>query len=279
MSTLALVAPAGPAARRHAARLCGPEGAPPLVLGHGFGTDQGMWGRAEEALAADHRVLLFDHLGAGSSDLTAYSARRHVSLEGYAADLVVLLEELDLGPVAYVGHSAGAMIGTLAAVQRPDLFSALALVGGSPRYLDDPADGYVGGFGRADVDGLLEAMEANYLAWSQALAPVVMGNPDRPELTQELAASFARTESRIALEFARAIFLSDHRAVLRDVDRPTLVVQAAEDPMVPESVAHFLHEQLPGSRLELLAATGHFPQVSGADETVAVLRDFLDGPG
>lgn len=275
MSTLAPEALGGPVARRHAARVLGPVGAPPVVLGHGFGTDQGMWRRAEEALAADRRVLLFDHLGAGSSDLSAYSSRRHVTLDGYAADLVVLLEEADLGPVAYVGHSAGAMIGVLAAVQRPDLFSALALVGGSPRYLDDPADGYVGGFARGDVDGLLEAMEANYLAWSQALAPVVMGNPERPELTDELAASFARTESRIAVEFARAIFLSDHRSVLRDLDRRTLVVQASEDPMVPESVAHYLHQQVRGSRLALLAATGHFPQVSGVDETVAVLRDFL----
>ena len=265
---------AGPLARRHAVTLTGRPGARPVVFAHGFGTDQTMWRFVAEDLAADSHVVLLDHVGAGRSDLSAYDSRRHASLRGYAADVVALLDELALGPAAFVGHSASGMIGLLASVERPDLFSELVLVGGSPRYLDD--DGYVGGLTREDVDGLLAAMESNYLGWSRALAPNVMGNPGRPELTEELADSFARTESRIATEFARAIFLSDHRRDLAQVTVPTLVVQASEDPMVPEQVARHLAALVPGARLELLSATGHFPHLSGADETARVVRRFLD---
>lgn len=263
----------GPLAHRHAVTVAGTAGARPVVFAHGFGTDQTMWRFVADDLAADCLVVLLDHVGAGRSDLSAYDSRRHASLRGYALDVVALLEELALGPVAYVGHSASAIIGVLASIERPDLFSALLLVGGSPRYLDD--EGYTGGFTREDVDALLHAMDSNYLAWSRALAPAVMGT-GHPDLTQELADSFARTEARIATEFARAIFLSDHRGDLARVSVPTLVVQASQDPMVPEQVGRHLAAAIPGSTLEVLTATGHFPHLSGADETTSVLRRFLD---
>jgi sigma-B regulation protein RsbQ len=165
------------------------------------------------------------------------------------------------------------MIGLLAAVRRPELFRSLTLVGASPRYLED--EGYHGGLTRADVDELLTAMEENYVGWSRATAPVVMANPDRPELAEELAASFVRTAHDTALGFARAIFESDHRSELGRVRTPTLVVQASDDPMVPAEVAEHLHRNIPGSRLALLAATGHFPHVSGPAEIVRVVRAFL----
>lgn len=269
-------APLGVRASRHAAALLGDPGPRPVVLAHGFGSDQTMWRWMAPALAERDPVVLFDHAGSGSADPSLWSPRRHATLHGYADDLVALLEELALPPVALVGHSAGAMIGVLAAVARPDLFSSLLLVGGSPRYLDDPASGYRGGFSRDDVDALLVAMETDYPAWAASLAPVVMGNPDRPELAAELARSFARTEVQAAVGFARAIFLSDHRDALAQVRTPTLVVQPAEDPMVPEAVAHALAAAVPGSALVLLTATGHFPHVSGVDETSRVVSAFLD---
>lgn len=262
----------GAVPRRHATTVLG-RGEPTLVLGHGFGCDQTMWSRVAPVLAADHRVVLFDHVGAGRSDLTAWDPASHASLQGYADDVVELLDALALPPVVFVGHSASAMAGVLAAVVRPDLFAGLVLVGGSPRYLE--ADGYVGGFTRADVDGLLEAMESNYLAWASSLAPLAMGNADRPELAAELQESFARSERRVAVAFARAIFLSDHRRALAQVRTPTLVVQAADDPMVPEAVGEYVHARIAGSRYVRLAATGHFPHVSSPDATVAAIRSFL----
>lgn len=270
-----VVAARGPVARRLNVDLTGdPEGLP-VVFAHGFGCDRSMWRFVAPAFEADFRVVVFDHVGSGGSDLSAYDPARHASLEGYAADVVELLDELALGPVAFVGHSASAMIGVLAEVRRPDLFSALVLVGGSPRYLDAP--GYVGGFTRPQIDELLEAMESNFVGWSQGLAPVAMGNADRPELAEELAGSFARSERRILVEFARAIFLSDHRAALPRVTVPTLVLQTATDPMVPDSVAEHLHAQLPASTLVHLGAEGHFPHLSRPDETADVIRRYLDG--
>lgn len=267
--------PAPAALARNNVTLVGRPDASTVVLSHGFGASQQMWDRVVPGFASDYRVVLFDHVGAGGSDLGAYDPVRYASLEGYAADLVELLEALDRPPVHYVGHSAGGIIGLLAAGQRPELFASVALIGASPRYLDD--EGYRGGFSREDLDGLLQAMEENYVGWSQATAPLVMANPDRPELAEELAESFLRTQRRTALGFARAIFESDHRAALADVVTPTLVVQTAADPMVPTEVGAYLHAAIADSHYEELSATGHFPHVSGPEETTRVVRTFIDG--
>jgi sigma-B regulation protein RsbQ len=259
--------------RRHALTRTDVAGSVPALFVHGFGTSQEMWRRLLPELAGERSMLLMDHVGAGSSDLSAYDPRRYQSLTGYADDVVTLLDELGTGPVDVVGHSAGSMIGALVAVQRPDLVASLSMIGGSPRYLDD--EGYVGGFTQEAIEDLIGAMQANFIGWSRSLAPVVMANPERPELAEELAASFAHTAASIAVDFARAIFLSDFRDVLPRIAVPTLVVQAADDPMVPEAVGRYLHESIPGSRLELLQATGHFPHVSGPEETASILSDFL----
>jgi sigma-B regulation protein RsbQ len=274
MTVHALTPVAGALARRHALTSAVVPGSTPVLLAHGFGTSQEMWGRVLPHLTGRRSTLLMDHVGSGLADPAAYDPRRYRSLRGYAADVVGLLDELGSGPVHYVGHSAGGMIGLLASVDRPDLFASLTLIGASPRYLDD--EGYVGGFTREAVEELIEAMQSNYLGWSQALAPVAMANPDRPELAEELAASFAATRTGMAIDFARAIFLCDFRDQLPLVTVPTLVVQAAEDPMVPAAVGHHLHRAIPGSTLVELCATGHFPHVSGPDETARVLTDFLD---
>jgi sigma-B regulation protein RsbQ len=244
-----------------------------MVFAHGFGCDQNMWRGVWPAFADTHRIVLFDHVGAGGSDASAFDERRYASLDGYAADVLAICDELALEDVVFVGHSVSAMIGALAAAEAPDRFGALVMVAPSPRYIDD--GDYVGGFTREDIEGLLASLESNYLGWSSAMAPVIMGNADRPELGEELTNSFCRTDPAIAAHFARTTFLSDNRDDLARVRTPTLVLQCSDDAIAPESVGAYVHAQLSGSRLTRLQATGHCPNVSAPAETVAAIQAFL----
>lgn len=245
-----------------------------MLFAHGFGCDQVMWRHVVPRFEDRYRTLLFDHLGAGGSDLSAYDPDRHASLDGYADDVVAIVRELDLREVIFVGHSVSSMIGVLAANREPERFAALVLVGPSPRYIDD--EGYVGGFGRADIDGLLESLDSNYLGWSQAMAPAIMGNPDEPELGAELTESFCRTDPDIQKRFARATFLSDNRADLARVSCPALVMQCSDDIIAPDAVGRYVAEQIPEATLVQLEATGHCPNLSAPGETVAAIERFLD---
>ncbi|HET7397573.1 MAG TPA: alpha/beta hydrolase, partial [Intrasporangium sp.] len=258
---------------RHNVHVTGRADGPPMVFAHGFGCDQGMWRYVAPAFERSHRVVLFDHVGAGGSDLTAYDPARYARLEGYAADVVEILEALELPPVVFVGHSVSAMIGALAAAQRPDLFDRLVMVGPSPRYVDD--EGYVGGFRAEEIGELLETMDGNYLGWSEHIAPLIMGRPDRPELGQELASSFCRTDPDIARGFARTTFLSDNRADLERVRTPALVVQCREDVIAPVEVGTYVHEHLADSELVVIDATGHCPNLSAPDELVGAMTRYL----
>ena len=251
-----------------------PEGRP-MVFAHGFGCDQGMWRFVWPAFADEHRIVLFDHVGYGSSDAAAFDAKRYASLSGYVDDVVAIFDELDLEDAVFVGHSVSAMIGVLAAIERPERFGRLVLVGPSPRYLDD--EGYVGGFSEDDIRGLLESLESNYLGWSSAMAPVIMGNPDRPELGEELTNSFCRADPEIAATFARATFLSDNRRDLGRVRVPSLVLQCSDDAIAPLAVGEYVHEHIRDSRFVLLSATGHCPNLSAPEETVAAIKAFLAG--
>ena len=244
-----------------------------MLFAHGFGCDQNMWRYVAPAFADRYQVVLFDHVGAGSTDPTSYDPERHDSLQGYAEDVVEICDALGLRDVVFVGHSVSAMIGVLAHVARPDLFAALVLVGPSPRYIND--EGYVGGFGRPDIEELLGSLESNYLGWSSAMAPVIMGNGDRPELGQELTASFCRTDPEIARQFARVTFLSDNRKDLGAVSVPTLVLQCRDDVIAPMEVGGYVHDAIPGSVLTVLEATGHCPNLSAPDETTAAIEAFL----
>jgi sigma-B regulation protein RsbQ len=246
-----------------------------MVFAHGFGCDQAMWRFVAPDFAVDHRVVLFDHVGSGTSDLAAYDREKYGSLTGYASDVVEICRELGLSDVVFVGHSVSAMIGVLAAQQAPELFGAQVMVGPNPRYVDD--DGYVGGFSRSDIIDLLDALDSNHLGWSAQMAPVIMGNPDRPELSAELTNSFCRTDPDIARQFARVTFLSDNRADLASVAVPTLVLQCSQDVIAPDAVGDYVHEHIPGSVLTHLAATGHVPQLSAPEETTAAIRAFLSG--
>jgi sigma-B regulation protein RsbQ len=249
-----------------------PDG-PPMLFVHGFGCDQTMWRLVAPAFTDTHRVILFDQMGFGGSDLDAYDPERHGDLQGYAEDLLAVCDALDLTEVVLVGHSVSAMIGALAVTARPELFTALVMVGPSPRYIDE--DGYTGGFSESDIDELLESLDSNYLGWSTAMAPVIMGNPERPELGAELTASFCRTDPDIARRFARVTFLSDSRPDLPAVRTPTLVLQCAHDVIAPVEVGSYVHDAIPGSTLQLLEATGHCPQLSAPEETIDAIRGFL----
>ena len=243
-----------------------------LLLAHGFGCDQNLWRLVVPRLAEDFRVVLFDHVGSGGSDLSAWDEQRYSSLDGYADDVLEICHELDLDDVVLVGHSVSAMIGVLAVVREPARFGGLVLLTPSPRYIDD--GDYRGGFSAADIDELLDSLESNYLGWSAALAPVIMGNPDRPELGEELTNSFCRTDPTIARVFARATVLSDNRADLAGVRVPTLVLQCAQDAIAPPEVGAFVHARIPGSRLVTLDATGHCPQLSAPDDTAEAIAEF-----
>jgi sigma-B regulation protein RsbQ len=248
----------------------------PIVFAHGFGCDQNMWRYVAPRFEADHRVVLFDHVGHGGSDLAAYDAERYSSLHGYARDINEMCEALDLRDVVLVGHSVSAMIGLLAVRDAdPGRFAKLVMVGPSPRYIDD--EGYVGGFSRADIEELLESLDSNYLGWSSAMAPVIVGNPDRPELGEELTASFCRTDPEIARQFAQVTFLSDNRADLASVDIPTLVLQCSQDAIAPVEVGRYVHESIPGSTLVMLDAIGHCPNLSAPEATSEAISDFVRG--
>jgi sigma-B regulation protein RsbQ len=261
--------------RRNNVRVVGNPSGPPMVFAHGFGCDQNMWRFVAPAFEADHKVVLFDHVGSGKSDLSAWKRGRYETLGGYARDVVEILDALDLRDVTFVGHSVSGMIGVLAAKQAPDRFAALVLVGPSPRYLNDAATGYVGGFEKVDIEGLLESLDSNYLGWSSTMAPVIMGNPDRPELGTELTNSFCQTDPEIASHFARVTFLSDNRADLPGVKARTLVLQCSEDPIAPLSVGDYVQQEIPGSRLTVMKATGHCPNLSAPEETIAAIREFV----
>ena len=258
---------------RNNVSLSGPVGAQPMVFAHGFGCDQSMWRHVVPAFEDDYRIVLFDHVGAGNSDHSAYSHARHDSLRAYADDVLELLGELELRNVVFVGHSVSSVIGVLAAAEQPERFARLVLVGPSPRYIDE--EGYVGGFTREDIDGLLESLDSNYLGWAQAMAPVIMGAGQAPELQDELTNSFCRTDPEIARHFARVTFLSDNRADLPRVATPTLVLQCSDDVIAPQAVGEYVHRQIPGSTLVLMEATGHCPNLSAPDETIAAIKSFL----
>ena len=244
-----------------------------MMFAHGFGCDQNMWRHVAPAFAEAYRIVLFDQVGAGDSDHAAYNRAKYGSLHGYADDVLEICRELELHDVIFIGHSVSAMIGVLAAVEEPERFAKLVLVGPSPRYIDD--DDYVGGFTREDIEGLLESLDSNYLGWSAAMAPAIVGADQPDELKEELTNSFCRTDPEIAKHFARVTFLSDNRADLAGVAVPTLVLQCSQDVIAPDCVGRYVHEAIPGSTLTQLAAVGHVPHLSAPEETTAAIRAFL----
>jgi sigma-B regulation protein RsbQ len=254
------------------------RGARAMVFAHGFGCDQNMWRFVAPAFEDDFRVVLFDYVGSGRSDARAYEPEKYSTLGGYARDVIEVGRALRLEGAVFVGHSVSGVVGMLASIEEPRLFSRLVLVGPSPRYVNDPPD-YVGGFERADIEGLLDLMEKNYIGWASFLAPVVVKNPERPELSRELEESFCSTDPRVARRFAEATFLADNRADLPRVRVPSLIMQCSDDAVAPAEVGEYLRRNLPGSTLRLLEATGHCPHMSHPEETVRVIKEYLAAEG
>jgi sigma-B regulation protein RsbQ len=261
---------------RNNVRALGPAreaGAPTMLFAHGFGCDQRAWRHVAPAFADDFRVVLFDYVGAGGSDVDAYDAVRYGALGGYAADLLDVVEALDLRDVVFVGHSVSAMVGVLAANRAPERFARLVLVAPSPCYRNLPPD-YAGGFERDELDELLELMDHDRDGFARYLAPVVAG-AGAPMAAEELEASFCAADPWILRRFAEVTFLSDNRADLARVRVPALVLQCTDDKIAPEAVGAYVHRQLAGSTLQRLRATGHAPHLSEPAELVAAIRRYL----
>jgi sigma-B regulation protein RsbQ len=257
---------------RNNVHICG-SGETAMMFAHGFGCDQNMWRFVAPAFESDFRTILFDQVGAGGSDLGGYDRNKYSSLAGYADDVVEIGRHLGLKDAVFVGHSVSSMIGVLAAKHAPGLFGKLVLVSPSARYIDD--EGYSGGFSAKQIEELLEFLESNHMGWSTQMAPLITGNPDRPQLGQELTNSFCRTDPEIAKAFARVTFTSDNRVDLARVTIPTLILQCSEDIIAGPEVGAFVNRAIPGSRMIVLDAVGHCPNLSAPDEVVSAMRTFV----
>lgn len=258
--------------QRNNVRVSG-NGSRVMLFAHGFGCDQHMWRYVAPAFEKKYKVVLFDHVGAGGSDLSAYDKQKYSSLEGYAADIAAIIHALNTTDIIFVGHSVSAMMGIIAAEKEPALFSNLILIGPSPCYIND--EDYTGGFTRPQIEELLESLDSNHLGWSAAMAPVIMGNPDRKELGDELTNSFCRTDPAIAYQFACTTFLSDSRSVMQNMHVPSLILQCSHDVIAPQEVGEYVHAQLPHSTFVLMKATGHCPNLSAPQETIAAIQNYL----
>lgn len=249
------------------------KGSQTIMFAHGFGCDQNMWRYVTPAFLDDYRVVLFDYVGCGKSDLSAYNVERYSKLEGYAQDVLEVCQALNLEDVIFVGHSVSSMIGVLAAIEQPRMFSSMILIGPSAKYVND--EKYLGGFSQEDLEGLLDVMDSNYIGWANFLAPVVMKNGDRPELTEELEESFCSTDPVITRKFAEVTFFSDNREDLANLTLPCLVLQCSEDAIAPDEVGLYVHHQIKGSTFIKMEATGHCPHMSHPDETIQLIQKFL----
>jgi len=244
-----------------------------LVFAHGFGCDQHMWRFMAPMFAERFKVVLFDLVGSGLSDLCAYYPKKYSSLDGYARDLLEVVDEFATGPVIHVGHSVSAMIGMLADLHAPGRFAAHIMVGPSPCYINE--GDYVGGFTREDIESLLDTLESNYLGWSSTMAPAIMGAPGQPQLGEELTNSFCRTDPEIAKQFARVTFMSDNRKDLPRLTTPSLILQCSDDLIAPLQVGEYLKETLPNSTLRLIDNVGHCPHMSAPDACIDAINAFL----
>ncbi|MCM3785029.1 alpha/beta hydrolase [Neobacillus mesonae] len=254
------------------------EGTQPIIFAHGFGCDQNMWRFVSPAFEKNYKVILFDFTGSGKSDIKSYDPSKYSDLYGYAEDVLDICEALELEDVIFAGHSVGATIGILASIRKPDYFKDLILIGASPCYINDLPD-YIGGFVREDILDLLNIMDQNFVKWAGHFAPVIMGNGDRPHLSTELRDSFCSTEPDIARRFAEATFLSDYRNELVNVTIPSLILQCAEDVIAPLEVGAYMYNNIHGSVLRLMDATGHCPHVSHPDETIFQITEYLETRG
>ncbi|HYF04496.1 MAG TPA: alpha/beta hydrolase [Patescibacteria group bacterium] len=244
-----------------------------IIFAHGFGSDQTAWRHVMEGFRKDYNIVLFDMVGAGRSDFSAYSPNRYSSLHAYADDLLEIIHELKLHKSIIITHSVSGMISLLASLREPGIFEKIIFVGASPRYLNDGE--YKGGFEQSDLDGLFAAMSANYHAWAAGFAPIAMGNPERPELGEEFARTLGEIRPDVAQAVARVIFTSDHRTSISKLTTPSLIIQTSNDIAVPVDVGQYMHRNIPKSTLVQITAHGHLPHISAPDEIIDAVKTFL----
>lgn len=257
---------------RHSIHVVG-DGPTDMIMAHGYGCDQNMWRLVAPAFEKSHRIILFDLVGSGRSELAAYDKAKYATLQGHARDVLAIAGELTRGPAVFVGHSVSAMIGLLAGVEKGSAFSTHVMIGPSPCYIND--GDYVGGFERTDIESLLDTLDSNYLGWASAMAPKIMGAPEQPQLSEELTNSFCRTDPEIAKHFARVTFTSDNRADVPKLKEPALVVQCTDDIIAPRTVGDYLHRHLPKSTLAVIDNIGHCPHLSAPEKIIDAMRAFL----
>ena len=250
------------------------EGSQVMMFAHGFGCAQSSWKFVTDAFLADYKVILFDYVGSGDSDLSQYDKQKYSTLEGYACDVIDIIEALDLNNIIFVGHSVSSMIGMIAALQAPEAFKKLIFIGPSPRYLND--GDYIGGFNSNDIETIFEHIADDYVTWSKQLAPVVMDSPLKPELSDFLQECFEATDPSVALAFAMATFKADYRDKLKNLQVPSLTLQSSYDIMAPLSAGEFIHKNTPENFLVVMKATGHYPQISEPEETIREIKDFIE---
>ena len=258
--------------KKHNAQILG-KGEKTMLFVHGYGCDQNMWRFITPAFETSYKIVLIDLVGSGQSDLNAYDFDKYNTLQAHADDLLDLIEELCLKDVVLVGHSVSAIIGALASIQNPAAFDCTIMIGPSPRYISDHS--YNGGFSKESIDELVEALDSNYLGWSSAITPVIMGNPERPALAQELKNSFCRNNPEIAKHFARVTFLGDNRADLEKITVPSLILQCSSDVIAPLHVGIYVQQHIKESQLTQLKAKGHCPHLSEPEETIQSMKNFL----
>jgi sigma-B regulation protein RsbQ len=249
------------------------EGSQVIMFAHGFGCAQSSWKFITDAFLQDYKVILFDYVGSGESDLSQYNQRKYATLEGYACDVIDIIEALELNNIIFVGHSVSSIIGMIAALQVPEAFKKLVFIGPSPRYLNDRD--YIGGFNAEDIETIFEHIADDYVGWSKQLAPVVMDSPLKPELSDFLQECFEATDPSIALAFAMATFKADYRDKLKNLEVPSLTLQSSHDIMAPLSAGEFIHKNTPENFLVVMKATGHFPHISEPEETIREIKEFI----
>ncbi|HMV44452.1 MAG TPA: alpha/beta hydrolase [Leptospiraceae bacterium] len=249
------------------------EGKKVMLFAHGYGCDQNMWRFITPEFEKDYQVILFDHIGSGKSDLGYYNKNKYAKLHGYANDILDICDALNLKNVILVGHSVSTMIALLAANKNKSLFSHIIMICPSPCYINE--ENYIGGFSKEDILEMLESLESNYLGWSSSITPVIMGNPERPELTEELKNSFCRQDPEIAKHFARATFLGDYRKDLEECMTPTLIIQCSNDAIAPKEVGDYTNKHIHKSEMVTIEATGHCPHLSHPTETIQAIKNYL----
>jgi len=250
------------------------KGKKPIIFAPGFGCDQTVWKDVLPAFEEDYQVILFDYVGFGGSDISAFNSVKYGKLSGYVQDVLDVCAVLDLKEAIFVGHSVSSMIGLLASNAEQSYFSHLIMIGPSPCYLNDPPD-YYGGFEKEDLENLIDMMEKNYIGWANVFSSTLINNAERTDAAKELEDRFCSTDPLIATTFAKACFFTDSRQDITKAKVPSLILQCTEDIIAPKGVGEYLKRNMPNSEITYMNTSSHCPHISDPDETILSIKNYL----